>query len=51
MTGVGEAWTKARKSDNGGGANYIRLCYSNVAESEISLAIQRLGRALERSVE
>jgi 2-aminoadipate transaminase len=36
--------------DNGGGANYIRLCYSNVAEAEIPVAIQRLGRAMERSV-
>ena len=35
--------------DDGGGAGYIRLCYSNVAEGEIPVAIQRLGRALERS--
>ncbi len=46
--GVGYVGGKAFY-DDGGGANYIRLCYSNVAESEISLAIQRLGRALERS--
>ena len=36
--------------DDGGGANFIRLCYSNVAEAEIPVAIQRLGRAMERSV-
>lgn len=36
--------------DDGSGAGYIRLCYSNVAENDIPLAIQRLGRAMERSV-
>jgi DNA-binding transcriptional MocR family regulator len=35
--------------DDGGGANYARLCYSNVSEAEIPEAIMRLGRALERS--
>ncbi len=46
--GVGYVGGKAFY-DDGGGANYIRLCYSNVAENEIPLAIQRLGRALERA--
>jgi 2-aminoadipate transaminase len=36
--------------DNGEGADFIRLCYSNVAESDIPVAIQRLGRAMERAV-
>lgn len=35
--------------DDGGGANYARLCYSNVAEREIPEAIMRFGRALERA--
>ena len=35
--------------DNGDGANFIRLCYSNVAEQEIPEAVMRLGRALERA--
>ena len=35
--------------DNGEGANYIRLAYSNVSESEIPEAVMRLGRALERA--
>jgi DNA-binding transcriptional MocR family regulator len=34
---------------DGSGNNYIRLCYSNVAEKEIPEAINRLGRALERA--
>ena len=37
--------------DNGEGANFIRLAYSNVSESEIQEAVMRLGRALERAVE
>ncbi len=36
--------------DNGSGAHYARLCYSNVAESDIPEAIMRFGRALERAV-
>jgi 2-aminoadipate transaminase len=48
--GVGYVGGKAF-FDDGGGANYIRLCYSNVAEAEIPVAIQRLGRAMERSVQ
>ncbi len=35
--------------DDGSGLNYARLCYSNVAESEIPEAIMRFGRALERA--
>jgi len=35
--------------DNGDGANYARLCFSNVAESDIPEAIMRFGRALERA--
>lgn len=35
--------------DDGSGANYIRLCYSNVAENEISEAIMRLGRAMDKA--
>ena len=35
--------------DNGEGANYARLAYSNVTETEISEAIMRFGRALERA--
>lgn len=31
------------------GANYVRLCYSNVAERDIPEAIMRFGRALERA--
>ncbi len=46
--GVGYVGGKAF-FDDGGGENHIRLCYSNAAESEIPVAIQRLGRALERS--
>lgn len=34
---------------DGSGANYIRLCYSNVAEKDIPEAISRLGRALEKA--
>lgn len=30
--------------------NFVRLCYSNVAEGEIPEAIMRFGRALERAV-
>jgi 2-aminoadipate transaminase len=36
--------------DNGEGENNVRLCYSNVSESEIPEAIMRFGRALERAV-
>jgi len=46
--GVGYVGGKAF-FDNGDGANYVRLCYSNVAESEIPEAIMRFGRALERA--
>ncbi len=35
--------------DDGSGSNFIRLCYSNVAEDEIAEGIMRLGRALERA--
>jgi len=35
--------------DNGEGADFIRLAYSNVSEKEIPEAIMRLGRALERA--
>jgi 2-aminoadipate transaminase len=35
---------------DGRGANYVRLCYSNVAEREIPEAVMRFGRALERAV-
>jgi DNA-binding transcriptional MocR family regulator len=35
--------------DDGAGANFVRLCYSNVAEREIPEAIMRFGRALERA--
>ncbi len=34
--------------DNGDGAGFVRLCYSNVAEPDISEAVMRFGRALER---
>lgn len=34
---------------DGTGAEYIRLCYSNVAETDIPEAIRRLGRALEKA--
>jgi DNA-binding transcriptional MocR family regulator len=46
--GVGYVGGKAF-FDNGEGANYARLCYSNVAENEIPEAIMRFGRALERA--
>ncbi|MEX2225888.1 MAG: PLP-dependent aminotransferase family protein [Dehalococcoidia bacterium] len=46
--GVGYVGGKAF-FDNGDGANYARLCYSNVAENEIPEAIMRFGRALERA--
>ena len=36
---------------DGSGTDYIRLCYSNVAEKDIPEAIMRLGRALERASE
>ena len=36
---------------DGSGTDYIRLCYSNVAEKDIPEAINRLGRALERAAE
>jgi DNA-binding transcriptional MocR family regulator len=35
--------------NDGSGANFVRLCYSNVAESDIPEAIMRFGRALERA--
>lgn len=35
--------------DNGAGGNFIRMCYSNVAESDIAEAVMRFGRALDRS--
>jgi 2-aminoadipate transaminase len=35
--------------DDGGGAERVRLCYSNVAEADIPEAIMRFGRALERA--
>ena len=35
--------------DDDSGLNYARLCYSNVAESDIPEAIMRFGRALERA--
>ncbi len=31
------------------GSNFVRLCYSNVAEADIPEAIMRFGRALERA--
>ncbi len=34
---------------DGSGANFVRLCYSNVAEADIPEAIMRFGRALERA--
>jgi len=46
--GVGYVGGKAF-FDNGAGANFARLCYSNVAESEIPEAIMRFGRSLERA--
>jgi DNA-binding transcriptional MocR family regulator len=35
--------------DDGGGANFVRLAYSNVTERQIPEAVMRLGRALERA--
>lgn len=35
--------------DNGAGANFIRMCYSNVAEGDIAEAVTRFGRALDRA--
>ena len=35
---------------DGTGHNFVRLCYSNVAEAEIPEAVMRFGRALERAV-
>jgi DNA-binding transcriptional MocR family regulator len=35
--------------DDQSGADRVRLCYSNVAESDIPEAIMRFGRALERA--
>ncbi|MDP9235867.1 MAG: PLP-dependent aminotransferase family protein [Chloroflexota bacterium] len=35
--------------DDMSGANFARLCYSNVAEADIPEAIMRFGRALERA--
>jgi len=35
--------------DNGAGANFIRMCYSNVAEADIAEAVMRFGRALDRA--
>jgi 2-aminoadipate transaminase len=46
--GVGYVGGKAFY-DNGEGANFARLCYSNVSESEIPEAVMRFGRALERA--
>jgi 2-aminoadipate transaminase len=46
--GVGYVGGKAFY-DNGEGARFARLCYSNVSESEIPEAIMRFGRALERA--
>jgi 2-aminoadipate transaminase len=46
--GVGYVGGKAF-FDDGDGARFARLCYSNVAESEIPEAIMRFGRALERA--
>lgn len=34
---------------DGAGKQYVRLCYSNVAEDAIPEAVQRFGRALERA--
>jgi DNA-binding transcriptional MocR family regulator len=34
---------------DGNGTEYVRLCYSNVAEKDIPEAIRRFGRALERA--
>ena len=34
---------------DGSGSNFVRLCYSNVAEADIPEAIMRFGRALERA--
>ena len=36
--------------DDASGGHFVRLCYSNVAESAIPEAIMRFGRALERAV-
>ncbi|MHB8377505.1 MAG: aminotransferase-like domain-containing protein [Dehalococcoidia bacterium] len=36
--------------DDRSGDHFVRLCYSNVAESDIPEAIMRFGRALERAV-
>ena len=36
--------------DDRSGNHFVRLCYSNVAESAIPEAIMRFGRALERAV-
>jgi 2-aminoadipate transaminase len=47
--GVGYVGGKAF-FDNGEGATFVRLCYSSVAEADIPVAIQRLGRAMERAV-
>ncbi|HZP58369.1 MAG TPA: PLP-dependent aminotransferase family protein [Dehalococcoidia bacterium] len=35
--------------DDGSGNNFVRLCYSNVAEQDIPEAVMRFGRALERA--
>jgi 2-aminoadipate transaminase len=35
---------------DGTGHNFVRLCYSNVAEADIPEAVMRFGRALERAV-
>jgi DNA-binding transcriptional MocR family regulator len=34
---------------DGSGSEYVRLCYSNVAEQDIAEAVLRFGRALERA--
>jgi DNA-binding transcriptional MocR family regulator len=46
--GVGYVGGEAFFAD-GSGNDYIRLCYSNVAEKDIPEAINRLGRALEKA--
>jgi 2-aminoadipate transaminase len=46
----GKAFFDNGATGAGDGANFIRLCYSNVAEADIPVAIRRLGRAMERAV-
>jgi 2-aminoadipate transaminase len=47
--GVGYVGGGAFYADGSGG-NFVRLCYSNVAERDIPEAVMRFGRALERAV-